>query len=101
MAAPRYIAQRTDAARARIRAAAEALATRAGVDAALVGALEAYDRDPEMRLVVRQEAVAALLEALVEAKQPAEKPQDAGAGERTSPPAPAPARQAPKRGSKR
>jgi hypothetical protein len=64
MSHPSVIARRTDHARIRIEAAAEALAQARGLDPALVAGLYVHDRDPETQKVMRQEAVASLLEAL-------------------------------------
>lgn len=67
---PRVIAQRTAEAQARTQAAAEKLAACHGLEASLTAALSVYDRDPDTRAVMRQEAVAELLEALVEKQGP-------------------------------
>src|SRR5688500_1385980 len=80
MAHPRVIAQRQGTAATRITAAAQALAESANLDASLVSALSVYDRDPDTRQVMRQEAVADLLEALAGQKAPqgAQETQDGG-----------------------
>lgn len=113
---PRHLAERTQAAQQRIEAAASALGAKHGAPANV----SVYDRDPATRALLRQEAVADLLEALAEGgkrevpqpdpvtgerpgdigfKQPAsatpQRTAGAGGGE---PPAPAPAA---KRGGKR
>lgn len=59
------MAQRTQEAQARIIAAAEQLAKQYGLSADLTAALARFERDPEIRLVQRQEAVAEFLEALI------------------------------------
>lgn len=74
---PRVLAQRQGAAQDRMRAAAATLAEKHGLPTELAAALSVYDRDPETRGVMRQEAVADLLEALVK-HEPA--PQPAGGG---------------------
>ena len=68
---PRILAQRTGTAQDRMRAAAATLAEQHGLPAELAANLAAYDRDPETRGVMRQEAVADLLEALVDRADPA------------------------------
>src|SRR5687767_12664707 len=63
---PSVLAKRRGEAETRTQAAAQALATRFGLDAEQAAALAVYDRDPDTRQVMRLEAVADLLEGLVE-----------------------------------
>lgn len=70
---PRVLASRAGEAQSRTQAAAEKLAAAHGLEASLTAALAVYDRDPDTRAVMRQEAVADLLEALVEKQEAGEE----------------------------
>ena len=61
---PRILASRSDAAQARILAAAQQLAARAGLEGAAEKIAAAKDRDPQVSRMQEREAIADLLEAL-------------------------------------
>ena len=59
---PRYRAQRSEAAQKTIEAKAGEISRLLGLEEGLVAGLSATERDPELRAIFRQEAVAALLD---------------------------------------